>query len=386
MFNFDFKNPTKLIFGRDTIQRISQEIPHGSKVLLLYGAGSIKQNGVYDEVVNALSGFSYIEFGGIPPNPEYDVLCEALQIIKSQEINYLLAVGGGSVIDGTKFLAAAAYYTGDNTWEILEKGIRTDVAMPFGTVLTLPATGTEMNSGAVISRRKIFQKLGMGGPGLFPQFSILDPSVVRSIPSHQIANGITDAFTHVLEQYMTYPIQARLQDRFSESILQTLIEVSASVISNPENHEAASDYMWSCTMALNGLIQKGVPTDWGIHAIGHELTVLFGIDHARTLAIITPNYYRYCFESKKQKLAQCATRVFGINEGSIEEKAIACIFHIETFFHSLGIATKLSAYTDNYIGTAEHIQSRFTDRGLLGIGEHKLITPEDVKNIVGMCY
>ena len=266
------------------------------------------------------------------------------------------------------------------------KSIRTDVGMPFGTVLTLPATGSEMNSGAVITKAETHEKFGMGGPGLFPQFSILDPQVIHSIPPHQLANGITDAFTHVLEQYMTYPTQAFLQDRFSESILQTLIEVAPMIMENPFYHEAASNFMWCCTMALNGLIQKGVPTDWAIHAIGHELTALYGIDHARTLAIIAPSHYRYNFETKKKKLAQFAERVFGITTGSTEEKANAGIDKMEAFFHSLNINTRLSEYVEVYDGTAEKIAKRFTDRGWLGLGEYKTLSPSDVEKIVKMSY
>ena len=386
MLNFEYKNPTKLIFGKNTIDLVKNEIPKNAKILLVYGGGSIKSNTIYSSVISALKEYEVVEFGGISANPDYDYLIDALDIIRSKKIDFLLAVGGGSVIDATKFLASAALYKGENPWEILEKGIRTELAMPFGSVLTLPATGSEMNSGAVISRRKTFQKLGMGGPGLFPQFSILDPIVIQSIPKHQLANGITDAFTHVLEQYMTYPTHALLQDRFAESILSTLIETAPILIENPYYHEAASNFMWSCTMALNGLIQKGVPTDWAIHAMGHELTVFFGIDHARTLAIIAPSHYRYNFEAKKEKLAQCAERVFNISSGSTEEKANMCIERIESFFHTLGISTKLSEYTTEYIGTAEKIQERFIERGLLAIGEHKNITPADVKNIVAMAY
>jgi len=298
MNNFDFKNPTKIIFGKDTIKQLQTEIPENAKVLLLYGGGSIKKNGIYEQVKSALTAIEVIEFGGIPANPEYATLLEALKVIKNENITYLLAVGGGSVIDGTKFLSSAALFDGDTPWDILSKGIRTEKGMPFGTVLTLPATGSEMNSGAVITRAETKEKLGMGGPGLFPQFSILDPQVIKSIPKRQLANGITDAFTHVLEQYMTYPIGALLQDRFAESILQTLIEVAPKIIADPSDYKAASNFMWSCTMALNGLIQKGVPTDWAVHAIGHELTALFGIDHARTLAIIAPSHYQYNFETK----------------------------------------------------------------------------------------
>lgn len=386
MLNFEFKNPTKIIFGKDTISKLASEIPANSKVLMLYGGGSIKKNGIYEQVKNALSSFEVVEFGGIPANPEYEVLLKALEIIKTQNITYLLAVGGGSVIDGTKFLSAAALYSGDNPWDMVAKFMRPETGMPFGTVLTMPATGSEMNSGAVITRAETQEKFGMGGPGLFPQFSILDPIVIQSIPQHQIANGITDAFTHVFEQYMTYPTQAFLQDRFSESILQTLIEVAPMVMENPYYHEAASNYMWCCTMALNGLIQKGVPTDWAVHAIGHELTALYGIDHARTLAIIAPSHYRYNFEAKKKKLAQFAERVFGITSGTIEEKATAGIEQLEKFFHSLNIQTTLSEYTEKYEGTAEKIAERFTNRGWLGLGEHKNLTPSDVEKIVKMSY
>ena len=386
MNNFEFKNPTKIIFGKDTIKKLENEIPSNAKVLLLYGGGSIKKNGIYDQVKTALAKVEVIEFGGIPANPEYAVLMAALKVIKDENITYLLAVGGGSVIDGTKFLSAAALFEGDTPWDILSKNIRTEKGMPFGTVLTLPATGSEMNSGAVITRKETKEKLAMGGPGLFPVFSILDPQVVHSIPERQLANGLMDAFTHVLEQYMTYPTGALLQDRFAESIMQTLIEVAPKVLKDPTDYKAASNFMWSCTMALNGLIQKGVPTDWAVHAMGHELTALFGIDHARTLAVITPSHYKFNFEAKKEKLAQYAERVWNITEGSIDDKAYAAIEKTEAFFHELGIDTKLSDYTKNYEGIAETISQRFTDRGWLGLGEHQSLSPDNVEKIVKMAY
>ncbi len=386
MLNFDYKNPTKILFGKGQIAALAKEIPAQANVLMLYGGGSIKTNGVYDQVKAALTAFNVIEFGGIPANPEYDILMEALSIIKKENITYLLAVGGGSVIDGTKFLSSAARYTGEDPWDILTKAIRTTTGMPFGTVLTLPATGSEMNSGAVITRRSTQQKLGMGGPGLFPQFSVLDPQVIHSIPDRQIANGITDAFTHVLEQYMTYPAKALLQDRIAESIMQTLIEIAPVILKDKSNYEAASDFMWSCTMALNGLIQKGVPTDWSVHAIGHELTALYDIDHARTLAIIAPSLYRYKFNTKKDKLAQYAERIWNIQTGTIEEKATQAIERTEAFFHSLDIKTKLSEYTDDYKKSAAFAADRLKSRGWIALGEHKDITPDDVFKIVEMSY
>lgn len=386
MNNFEFKNPTKIIFGKGQIDKLSKEIPLDAKIMMLYGGGSIKKTGIYEQVTKALLGYNLIEYGGIPPNPEYDVLMGALEIIKEEKVDFLLAVGGGSVIDGTKFLAAAASYDGDEPWNILTKGEAVKQAMPFGTVLTLPATGSEMNAGFVITREETKEKLSAGGPALFPQFSILDPVVVKTIPQNQLANGITDAFMHVLEQYMTYPMGGLLQDRFSESILQTLIEVAPDIIKDPSDYKAASNFMWSCTMALNGLISKGVPEDWSIHLIGHELTALFGIDHARTLAIIAPSHYRYNFETKKDKLAQYAERVWHITEGTVDEKAEAAIVKTEEFLHSLDINTKLSQYSDNYRGAAEGISKKFKDRNWLGIGENQSITPQDVEEIIRMSY
>ena len=386
MNNFDLQNPTKIIFGKGEISKISNEIPKNAKVLMLYGGGSIKKNGVYEQVSEALSDFELIEFGGIPANPEYKVLMEALAVIKAENITYLLAVGGGSVIDGTKFLASAALFESGEPWDILSKNIRTEKGMPFGTVLTLPATGSEMNSGAVVSRKETKEKFAMGGPGLFPQFSILDPQVVKSIPKRQIANGLADAYTHVLEQYMTYSVDAKLQDRFAESILQTLVEIAPTMLNDEFDYKAASNFMWSCTMALNGLIQKGVPSDWAIHMMGHELTALYGIDHARTLAIITESHYKVNLEDKKDKLAQYAERVWNITDGTLEEKAIIGIEKTTEFFQSLGIETKLSKYTENYKGTAEEISKRFEDRGWKTIGEKGKVTPIMVKQIVEMSY
>lgn len=388
MLNFEFKNPTKIIFGKGEISKLEKEIPKDANVLILYGGGSIKKNRVYEQVISALSGYTVHEFGGIPANPEYEILLEALKVIKEKKITFLLAVGGGSVIDGTKFLSSAANYEGNNPWEILTKPIRTleGEGLPFGTVLTIPATGSEMNSGYVVSRRSTNEKLSTGGPGLFPQFSILDPEVVRSIPKKQIANGIADAYMHVLEQYMTFPTSATLQERFMESILQTLQEVAPKMMEEEFDYDAAGNFMWCCTMALNGLIQKGVPTDWAVHSMGHELTAYFGIDHARTLAIVAPSHYRYYFENKKGKLAQYAERVWNIKEGTLEQKAEKGIEKLVQFFHSLGIKTKLSDYTDTFEGTAEKIEKNFTDRNWTELGEHKALTPKDASEILKMSY
>ncbi|WP_299436699.1 iron-containing alcohol dehydrogenase [uncultured Aquimarina sp.] len=386
MKNFELYVPTKMIFGKGQIDKLTTEVPKDKKVLLLYGGGSIKKNGVYDQVVSALKDHTVIEFSGIEANPEYTTLLKALEVIKKEDIGYMLAVGGGSVIDGTKFLSSAALYEGDNPWDILSKRIRTLKGLPFGTVLTLPATGSEMNSGAVVSRSETNEKMVMGGPGLFPEFSVCDPTVVHSIPKRQLANGIVDAFTHVLEQYMTYPADAYLQDRFSEGILQTLIEIAPAIIEDPSNYKAASNFMWCCTMALNGYIQKGVPTDWSVHMIAHELTAFYGIDHARTLAVILPSAYTKKFEQKKEKLAQYAERIFNITEGSIEEKAREAIKRTESFFQSLGIDTRLRDYTDDYDGFSKKVAKNLTDHGMTSLGEHQDITPDIAAEIVEMAY
>ncbi|KEY19864.1 iron-containing alcohol dehydrogenase [Kaistella antarctica] len=386
MNNFKYRNPTKILFGKGQIENLSTEIPANSKVLMLYGGGSIMKNGIYEQVIKALSGYEVVEFGGIPANPEYSVLLDALKVIKDEKITYLLAVGGGSVIDGTKFLSAAALYEGETPWDLLTNKKPVTEGMPFATVLTLPATGSEMNSGSVITRAETKEKLAFGGPGLFPIFSVLDPEVIQSIPQRQLANGIADAFTHVLEQYMTYPIGAKLQDRFAESIIQTLVEVAPAIMKDPSDYEAASNFMWSCTLALNGLIQQGVPGDWAVHSMGHELTALYGIDHARTLAILAGNHYRYNFETKKEKLAQYAERVWNITEGTLEEKAHAGINKTDEFFKSLGIDIKLSDYTEDYSETGSIVAKRFTERGWGGLGEHKSLTPTDAQKIIEMSY
>lgn len=385
MLNFELQNPTKILFGKGQIATIAKEIPANARVLMTYGGGSIKTNGVYEQVIEALKGHEVVEFSGIEPNPTYETLMKAVEIIRTQKLDYVLAVGGGSVIDGTKFIVAAVDFEGE-PWDILAKSIRTTKAMPFGTVLTLPATGSEMNSGAVVTRVATQEKLSMGGPGLFPKFSVLDPEVIKSIPERQLRNGIVDAYTHVLEQYMTYPANAWLQDRFAESILQTLIEVAPKILADPSNYEAAANFMWSCTMALNGLIQKGVPTDWATHMIGHELTALYNIDHAMTLAIIFPNLYRNRFDNKKEKLAQYGERVWNITEGTTEEKAHAAIERTVAWLHELGVKTRLSEYTSDYAHTGEFIEKRFTERGWKGLGERRDITPEVIKEIVEMSY
>jgi NADP-dependent alcohol dehydrogenase len=310
MLNFELYNPTNLIFGKGQIKKLSTLVPKEAKILLAYGGGSIFKNGIYDQVIKTLEGFNIVEFGGIEPNPRFETLMKAVDVIKAEKIDFILAVGGGSVIDGVKFISAAVHFEG-NPIDILQKKILIkENAVPFGTVLTLPATGSEMNSGSVVTINATQEKLAFGGSALFPKFSICDPAVIASLPKRQIQNGVVDAYTHVMEQYLTYPHEGFLQDRIAEGILQTLIEVGPGVVENPTDYTLASNFMWSCTMALNGLIQKGVPTDWATHMIGHELTALYEIDHARTLAIIGPSLYSVMFETKKRKISTIRKKNF----------------------------------------------------------------------------
>ena len=385
MLNFEAFNPTRIVFGKDQHPRIGEilkTIPNVKTVLLVYGGGSIHSNGVYQKVMDSLNDFKVIEFSGVEANPEFETLMGAVEIVKSQKIDFILAVGGGSVIDGCKFICGAANYIGD-PWDVLlrKEGHIFKSAMPFGTVLTLPATGSEANSGAVISRSSMNLKMTMGGPLFFPVFSICDPTVVATLPKRQIANGIMDAFMHTLEQYMTFPTDNLLQERQSEAILATLLEIGPLVLENPENYKWASNLMWCATHALNGNLRLGVPTDWCTHMIGHELTAFYGIDHARTLAIIAPRLYTNQMENKKEKLVQFGERVLNL-KGDAESIACEAITKMESFFQSLGIDTKIAQYTSDHSWLASKIRERFEERNWLAMGERGAITPSDVEKII----
>ncbi|MFT5714279.1 MAG: alcohol dehydrogenase YqhD (iron-dependent ADH family) [Flavobacterium sp.] len=385
MLNFELYNPTNLVFGKGQIEKLGTLVPKGAKILLAYGGGSIFKNGIHEQVINNLKGHEIVEFSGIEANPHFETLMKAVAIVKEQKIDFILAVGGGSVIDGVKFISGAVNFEG-NPIEILQKRILIkENAVPFGTVLTLPATGSEMNSGAVVTIQSTKEKLAFGGSALFPKFSICDPTVIESLPKRQLQNGVVDAYTHVMEQYLTYPHEGYLQDRIAEGILQTLIEVGPKVVDNPKDYALASNFMWSCTMALNGLIQKGVPNDWATHMIGHELTAKYGIDHARTLAVIAPSLYKVMFETKKAKLAQYGKRIFNL-QGTEDEIANEAINKTVEFFHTMGMDTKLSDYTKEYDDTADFIVNRFEERGWKALGEQQNITLDKVKAIVEMSY
>jgi NADP-dependent alcohol dehydrogenase len=347
MFNFDFYNPTRILFGKDRLESIHKYVPTDATVLITFGGGSAKKSGLIDKVKTMLGNRKVYEFGGIEANPHYETLVKAVEIVRSKKIDFMLAVGGGSVIDGTKFISLASHYKGDSR-DLLKYGfthIPFDVlgkVVPFGTVLTLPATGSEMNNGAVISYEH--GKFPVMCELTFPKFSILDPTITFTLPKIQVANGVIDAFVHTMEQYMTFPVDAKVQDRIAEGLLRTLIEIGETTVSEPENYDARANLVWSATMALNGIIGTGVPQDWTTHMIGHELTALFGIDHGQTLAIIYPAVLEVRRIQKRAKLLQYAERVWYIEKGSEEEKIDLAIQKTREFFESLGVKTHLSLY------------------------------------------
>lgn len=381
MYNFEFQNPVKLIFGKGSIARIAEEIPAQSKIMLTFGGGSVKRNGVYDQVIKALEGRNVVEFWGIEPNPKYETLVEAIALARREGVDFLLAVGGGSVIDGTKFIAAAIPYEGE-PWDIITRNDIVRKAVPLATVLTLPATGSEMNNGAVISRRTTHEKFPFHSDLVFPRFSVLDPCVTFSLPKKMIAAGLADTFVHVMEQYMTYPVDARVMDRWAEGLLQTVMEISPAAMGDNPDYDTMANFMLCATMGLNGFIAMGVPQDWTTHMIGHELTALHEITHGVTLAIVLPQLLRVMRQDKHDKLLQYATRVLGITEGDDEACIDEAIRRTEEFFHSLGIATRLSDYGVGQ-DTVDEIVRRFTERGAVW-GEHHDVTPDKVRKILEM--
>jgi NADP-dependent alcohol dehydrogenase len=385
MLNFEIITPTRIVFGKDQLGRLPEllnTIAPNRKVMLAFGGGSIRKNGMLDALLNALADFHVVQFSGIEPNPEFQTLMNGVELFKKEQLDCILAVGGGSVIDGVKFMTGAIKYAGD-PWDVLEKkdGCLFEDAIPFGAVLTLPATGSEANSGAVISRSEWKQKRAMGGPLFFPKFAFCDPTVVATLPERQLANGVVDAFMHTLEQYITVPTGNLLQERQAEAILLTLKEVGPLVMKDPSNYELAANLMWSATHALLGFLRCGVPTDWTTHMIGHELTALYGIDHARTLAIIAPRLYENQFENKKAKLVQYGKRVWDLT-GTEDEIAHQAIAKTEAFFHQLGIPTHISSYTESGDEAPEIIRNRFIERGWTAMGERQAITTDDVFAIV----
>lgn len=384
MKDFQFYNPTRIIFGAGSIAKLKKLVPGKARVLLLYGGGSIKKNGVYLQVADALRKYELFEFGGIEPNPDYATLMKAVKSVKKNKIDFLLAVGGGSVIDGAKFISVASLYQGDDPWDIVSQGLGSSIkkALPIGVVLTLPATGSEMNRYSVISNREKGQKFSFGSEKVYPKFSILDPKVTYSLPKEQIRNGLVDAYVHILEQYLTYPVGAVVQDRQAEGLLLSIHEIAQKALpTDPPDYDARANYMWVCSNALNHLIGVGVPQDWSTHGIGHALTALYGLAHAESLAVVLPWLLWYKRDQKQEKLLQFGYRVLDQKMQKYSERIDRTIEALSAFFHSVGMPTTLTAYGLDPDKVAEEVQAHLEAQGFTR-GEHRDITAVDAGAIL----
>ncbi|RVU86446.1 iron-containing alcohol dehydrogenase [Leucothrix sargassi] len=382
MNNFDYYNPTHIVFGQDRLSKLDKLIPADAKVMITYGGESAKKYGTIDKAREALKDRDIVEFGGIEPNPRFETLSKAANIAKQENVDFLLAVGGGSVMDGTKFIAIAAKDDSGEFQNILldqKQLAKTTEALPLGCIATLPATGSEMNMAAVITYKE--QKYAFMSPLAFPKFSILDPDLTKTLPKEQIANGVADAFVHVVEQYLTQPVNAKVQDRIGEGVLKTLIEDGPVTYADNDDLDARKNFMWSATTALNGSIGAGMPQDWSTHMIGHEMTASFGIAHGRTLAIILANVLRERKDKKRAKLLQFAERVWDITEGTDDEKIDLAIDKTEAFFNSLDIETNLTHYGIDDEGI-DRIVNNMEKMGLTALSETGDLTLDIVRKIL----
>jgi len=382
MVNFIAYNPVKLLFGKGMIAEIAKEIPAGTTVMVAYGGGSIKKNGVYDQVRQALAAYPVVEFAGVEPNPHYETCMKAATLCREKGVGFILAVGGGSVLDAVKFIAVAAVYDAGDPWAVMEGGAPISAALPLGSVMTLPATGSEMNTFAVISRESTNEKLAFGSPHVYPKFSVLDPETTFSLPMRQVENGIVDTFVHVMEQYMCRAQNTPLTARMAEGVLQTLVEEAPKVKADPLDYEVRANLMWCATVGLNGWLGYGVEMqDWATHMIGHELTALYGLDHARTLAIVMPAVHRFQLARKQARLAQYGARVWGVCSGDEAERAAAAVDRTEAFFKSVGLETRLSACGIDAAEAGRQVAERLAARGRK-IGEYGDIGAEEVRAIL----
>lgn len=384
MHNFEYYNPTRIVFGEGSIPRLADLVPADARVLVLYGGGSAERNGTLAEVEAALGERRFQRFGGIEPNPTYETLMKAVEQIRREKLDFLLAVGGGSVVDGTKFVAAAVDYPGD-PWHILEtRGKQIATALPIGAVLTLPATGSEVNCAAVVTRKALQAKLGFGNPLLYPRFAVLDPVKTYTLPPRQIANGVVDAFVHVMEQYVTQPAKAAVQDRYAESLLLTLIETGPQALAHPTDYDVRANLMWAATQALHGAVGAGVPQDWATHMIGHEITALYGLDHAQTLAVVLPNLLDVRRDVKRAKLLQYADRVWGLRAGDEDARIDQAIAHTRAFFEALGVRTRLADYG---VGAeaVERIVAQLEAHRMVKLGEDRAVDLALSRRIVEAC-
>lgn len=384
MENFEFYCPTKVVFGKGSIAKLSQLIDKDKKVLMIYGGGSIKANGVYDQVKEALKNYDLLEFSGIEPNPTYETCMKAVEIVKKEGVNFLLAVGGGSTLDATKFIAAASKYEGKEPYDLVSKGLDFKEALPLGSIMTLPATGSEMNCAAVISRVSTQEKFAMRHPNVYPKFSIIDPETTYSLPERQVRNGIVDTFVHVMELYATYDVDSPLQDSWALGLVRTLIQEAPKVFKNPKDYDAKANICWCATCGLNYWLSVGMPQDWATHRIGHELTALYGLDHGQSLAIVLPRLWNQRKKDKASKLAKLAREVFGCKEADDLKASDCAIKKTQEFFQSVGMPTSLCDYKIDPLEAAQKVKERFEQRGTL-LGEDLKVDPQMVYDILKKC-
>ncbi|MGL5948468.1 MAG: alcohol dehydrogenase [Aeromonas sp.] len=371
MHNFTLHTPTKVLFGKGQVAQLRAQIPNNARVLITYGGGSVVRSGLLAQIRQTLADITLLEFGGIEPNPTYETLMQAVALARAEQVDFLLAVGGGSVLDGSKFIAAAARYDhAPDPWHILQTaGSEVTSALPLGAVLTLPATGSETNAAAVVSRVSLGDKRHFFSPHVVPRFAVLDPVLTYTLPARQVANGVVDAFVHIVEQYLTYPVAAKVQDRFAEGLLLTLIEEGPIALQQPENYAVRANIMWSATLALNGLIGAGVPHDWASHMLGHQLTALHGLDHAQTLAAVLPALLQAKRQQKHAKLVQYAERVWGLTEGSEAARIDGAIAATRAFFEQMGLHTRLRDCGLSDLGI-DSLIGKLGEHGLVALGEH----------------
>lgn len=372
--------PTEIVFGSGQISALSELVQPGARVLLVYGGGSIKRNGVYEQVRAALATCEVSEFGGIEVNPLYETCLRAAALARTMQTQLILAVGGGSVVDAAKFIATIVPLQVDDPWDYLAKGGAPSGTLPVGAVLTLPATGSESNPVSVISSRERHLKIPFANEAARPKFAILDPDTMKSLDKRQLQNGVVDAFTHVVEQYLTLPVNTPVQFGFSEVLMETLIEWGPRLV---EKGDATSRevVMWAANQALNGLIGAGVPQDWSTHMIGHAITALYDIDHARTLSMVMPSLMRFRSAAKKDMLLRYARRVWHIDtadENAAREEAIR---RTEAFFRQMGCPVRLSDVAPIRI-VPDDILEHLERAGQTALGESADIGPKEVKEIL----
>ncbi|MCU0597314.1 MAG: iron-containing alcohol dehydrogenase [Desulfobacterota bacterium] len=383
MDNFVFCNPTRILFGKGQISELSAQVPKNLRAMLVYGGGSIKANGVYDQVIRALAGRELIEFSGIEANPLFETCMAAVEKVKRERIGYLLAAGGGSVFDACKFIAAAVCYEGKDPWDICVQKLPLTAALPWGGVLTLPATASEMNSGSVITRQSTQQKLFFFDPLVFPQFSILDPETTYSLPPRQTANGVIDTFIHTTERYLTFANDSFVVDRMAEGILATLIELGPKALRRPRDYAVRANLMWAATLGHNGILDPGMPQDWASHMIGHELTALYGVDHAQSLAVVLPGLLRHQRKRKQKKLLQYGERIWKIRRGTAAQRVESAIRKTEEFFRSLGVGTTFADYGIPAEDCGRIAERAVGHQGMLG--EHKDLGVKEVAEVLRLC-